>query len=464
MRKRLKVAIAAALVVAVAVGLGIFLKGEAERNWRLALERLEQGLGPGAEVRYGELDLDLFALGGRVRALTIEAPGLPEPFELAVEELRARGLAAEGEAGIRFDSGTAAGLTLDMPEGRWQVARVELEDFAFAGSPGVPLGQQLEALSLSSGTVENISFEQLAEPVDPLVGELARLELGRIAEAVVESLRFERLALDQGREQHLELERGGLDGLSLTQLAGLAEGAALPGRPLAAHSRLEGLLLRDDEAEFRFASLEATESLAAGDLRQELTVEGLTFQGTPLLGSFWPPIQQAGFEPAFRLHGVTTLTPEDGHLRLESLLLEVPEAASLELALEVLGLTEQPLPPDSETLEAEAAALRLVSASVTLVDSGGLDVVLTGPAAGQGMTAQQLRQVAAFQVVEAMRQGVLPREIGLALQAFLAEPGRLEIRLQPEQPAPLLSAALFAFAPQLAVEQFGVSAEAGSAK
>src|SRR5690606_17235605 len=128
---------------------------EAERNWRLALERLEQGLGPGAEVRYGELDLDLFALGGRVRALTIEAPGLPEPFELAVEELRARGLAAEGEAGVRFDSGTAAGLTLDMPEGRWQVARVELEDFAFAGSPGVPLGQQLEALSLSSGTVEN---------------------------------------------------------------------------------------------------------------------------------------------------------------------------------------------------------------------------------------------------------------------------------------------------------------------
>lgn len=191
-------------------------------------------------------------------------------------------------------------------------------------------------------------------------------------------------------------------------------------------------------------------------------MEGLsTSESDPSLGAYWAPIETAGHGTGFRLHAVLAAAVKDDRLELRSLLVELPEAVSLELAADLRGLDLQAMAADPGRYAEIGLRASLASAGLVAIDAGGLDAVLSGVAGAQDMTARQLRQVAAFQVAEAVRQGQVPREAGMAVQEFLADPGRLELRLRPEDPAPLLALAMLAFAPDSAAKQLGITAKNG---
>jgi hypothetical protein len=489
MRRRLLVAGAAALLVAAgALGTGMVLRDEAEDSWRRTLDQLEGSLGPDATISYGALEVALFARGGTVRDLAVAAPGLQEPFTLTVDELVAEGLVPEGAAGLRLASGSARGLELTTRQGRWQLERLTLERMVIDDSTLSGPQAWTRRLGFEAGRLEQLSFDRTralpaaAPPVDApepagvvpaappggtgLAGSLARADLGTLEDGYLSRLRFERLLLDAGEARQLAVAHGGLEGLDLSLVVSGLAGRLLPARLVLEDLRLEGGTLRGDGSEVAFASLVAGQSAGgeAGGVVSELTVEGLTTSASdPALGAYWAPIETAGHGTGFRLHGVLLTEVEAGRLELRSLLVELPEAASLELAADLRGLDLRAAVAEPGRFAEIGLRGSLASAGLVAVDAGGLDAVLSGAAGVQGMTARQLRQVAAFQVAEALRQGQVPRDVGMAVQDFLADPGRLEIRLRPEDPAPLLALAMLALAPEQAAEQLGITATSGPA-
>ncbi|SME94532.1 hypothetical protein SAMN06265365_101691 [Tistlia consotensis] len=538
MRRGLLVAGAALLVVAAAaVAVGVTLRNQVEENWRVALDQLQERLGPGAEVSYRSLDVALFARGGTVHGLEISAPALEDPFTLTVATLSAKGLVIEGSEGLRFHSGAAEGVVVATDWGRWRIDRVALREMVFDDSPATGPETWTGRLSFDSGSVEQISFDRsgAVNPAQPFVehvpgtfkirkppppdqtaslpdqrqdeslapppgetpadqgaaggtpsdkpdatpgegaaagqpapapppslrGSLAHAELGQLVRGRLATLHFERMAVDETESRRLEVAQGGLTDLDLTLIASGQLGDLIPPRAPAGTMRLEDVRLHDDKVDLRLASLAIEDRTVDENLRQEMTLDGLTFSGQdPALARFWAPIEAAGYGPGFRLHSVALLAPDGGEVDLRSLLLELPKAASLEVKAHVLKLNEDQLLEDPEALDKVAGKAKLASASLTLIDEGGLDAILTGPAGEQGMTAKQLRQVAAFQVAEALRQGQMPRDLGLAVQEFLANPGRLEVEIRPSEPVPLLAFAMLAVAPDQIAEQLGIAAKA----
>ncbi|MEX2630780.1 MAG: hypothetical protein WD341_12645 [Tistlia sp.] len=487
MRRR-QLAVGAALLVLALVALGsaAVLRDRAERGWLTALDRLEASLGAGAEVSYGALDVALFSRGGKVRELSISAPGHPDPFTLTVAELSAGGLAQEGAAGLRLRSGSARNLELVTPRGRWRIDRLALKRLVVHDSPLGGLGDWPRRLAFESGQIEQLSFDRTAALPEvagseaPMtgpageaeslpapaprratgpIGSLARAELGRLADGRLARLRFDRLLLEAAAARRLEVARGGAEGLDLARLATAAAGGGLPADLFLEHARLEGGSLREQGSEAGFASLVFEQSPEGDALRSRLAVDGLTTNASdPRLGGYWAPIETAGHGRGFRLQAVLTTEPGSGRFEIRPLLLELPTAASLELALELSDLDLETLAEDPLAFAETGLRSRLASARLVLVDEGGLDAILAGPAGDQGMTARQLRQVAAFQVAEALRQGQVPRAVGVAVQEFLADPGRLEIRVEPADPVPLVVLAMLGLAPDQAAEQLGITA------
>lgn len=482
MRKRLLVAGAALLLAAAAaLGVGFVLRSQAERNWRAALNELEQGLGPDASVTYASLEVALFARGGTVHGLSVSAPGSTRPFALTIGRIDAEGLSLDGAGALNVEASLARDLVLDTEQGRWRSERLLLDGLVVRLGPTEGPEARGRQLSFEQGRVEQIAFdgsivlpERQASTADPApaagrmamperaapTAELARAELAELENGRLGQLRFEALSLTGGEDERLQIARGNLGDLDLVGLVSALRGQEIPEQPLVGRILLEDGRVRDQADELHFASLTAEERAEGGNLWQSLVVEGMTFLGAaPFDERFWSGIEQAGYGRGVRLQFETVLQREVGRIDLRSFLLELPEAVSVELTGELLGVEEAVTAAGPGLLGPAAGGVRLVSAGLTVIDSGGLDTVLTGLARGQGMTGRQLRQVAAFRVAEALRQGQIPRQVGLAVQEFLAGPGRLEITVQPAEPVGLLTVAMLGGAPDEAAERLGITAE-----
>lgn len=480
MQRRLVVAGAALLVVGIAaLASAAALRSQTEQTIAGSLDQLEKALGGGATVRYARLEVALFGRGGTLHGLVVEVPARQERFRLTIERLQARGLAEEGAQGLRLDSGSAEGLVLVSGSGRWSAGRIlleraQLDDTLLSGPEAMA-----RRLSFRTARVEGAAFARAAAPgpapdaaAEPPAGfgpvaadrprlevALAQAEFGDLRQGKLERLRFERLDVEDGRGRQAVVAHGGLEGLDGLLLVSALAGQLLPSHPLFRALRLETVQLFEAGSELRIASVTAGQQPEGEALASEIALEGVTARDDdPRLGRLWQPIRRAGYGAGFSIRASAETTPERGQLRLRSLRVELPEAASLELRAELDGFAESLPPTHLEMLGETGLRARLVSADLVVVDAGGLDAILAGPAGEQGMTARQLRQIAAFRVAEALRLGQVPRDFGVAVQEFLAEPGRLEVRLAPDEPLPLLAFTLFALSPERAAERFRLTA------
>ncbi len=485
MRRRLT-AIGVAALVAGAVALAgyLVLRDRIESNWSNSLAQLQAALGPGASVTYGSLAIGAFTSSGTVEGLSISAPNHTTPFSVTVEELVADGLASEGGDGFRIDDASARGLVVATPYGTLRAERAEAEDLVVDDSVMRGPIAWSRRIALRSAEFGLLSYEPTAvyPPAgEPTAGadtggdapaeaggaaaaaaapklEVAELSLDALDSGLLDSLRFERLTLAGPEGLAGDVARGGLRRLDLTLLASGLAGRLMPARVVLEALRLEEASLRDPERRVRVASLDMEVRPDSGELRQELTVEGLHFElPEPVFAGFWEPIREAGYPAGFRVE-LRTRTAGTGQFEVETLRAELPEAAWLEATALLDGLKPLDLVGAPDLVVPALLRSRLGAASLTLVDEGGLDTLLEGPAAAQGMTARQLRQVAAFRVAEALRQGQLPRDFGVAVQEFLTDPGRLVVRAQPGQPVPLIALGMLVLTPERTAESLGLSA------